>query len=156
MKAIKLLVSIGVCLLAGFIGSIFTFQAIPTWYATLNRPSIAPPNWIFGPVWTTLYILMGIALYLVWEKGLDKKEVKIGLIWFAIQLILNTKWSFLFFGMHSPLYGLVAIVFLWFSILLTIIYFFKVSKAAGWLLVPYILWVSFAAYLNYSFWLLNR
>ncbi|MCX6772964.1 MAG: tryptophan-rich sensory protein, partial [Candidatus Micrarchaeota archaeon] len=103
-------------LLAGAIGSLFTFEAIPTWYATLNKPSFAPPNWLFGPVWTTLYILMGVSAYLICQKGAKNEKVKFALSIFCIQLALNALWSILFFGLRSPLYGLVGIVFLWLSI----------------------------------------
>ena len=155
MNIYKLLVSIGVCLLAGVTGSIFTMPAIPTWYAALNRPPLAPPNWIFGPVWTTLFVLMGISAFLIWKKGLDRKDVKIALGIFIGQLVLNTLWSIIFFGLHSPGGALIEIVFLWLAILATIVAFYKISKPAAWLLVPYILWVSFAAYLNYAIWSLN-
>lgn len=152
---LKLIISIVICQLAGVIGSLFTRPAIPTWYATLRRPSFTPPNWIFSPVWITLFVLMGISAFLVWNKGLSDKEVKIALSIFAVQLILNVLWSVMFFGLRSPLAGFIEIVILWIVILLTILYFLKVSKAAGILLMPYILWVSFAVALNFSIWRLN-
>ena len=155
MDYLKLAVSVVVCFVAGFIGSIFTTPAIPTWYAQLNKPPFTPPNWLFAPVWTTLYLLMAISAYLVWRKGLGNKEIRIALGVFLVQLILNSLWSVLFFGLRSPLMGAIEIVVLWVAILLTIIYFFKISKAAGWLLVPYILWDSFAAILNFSVLILN-
>lgn len=148
----KLILSIVLCLLAGIIGSIFTTSAIPTWYAALQKPAFSPPNWIFGPVWTMLYILMGIALYIVWN---NKKKSKTGLTFFGIQLALNALWSIIFFGLKSPAYAFVNIVLLWISILLTIIYFYKTSKTAAYLLIPYILWVSFAAVLNFYIMMLN-
>jgi tryptophan-rich sensory protein len=151
----KLIASIVICQLAGVIGSLFTTPAIPTWYATLRKPSFNPPNWIFSPVWITLFVLMGIAAFLVWNKGLSDQKVKIALSIFAVQLILNVLWSVMFFGLRSPLAGLFDIVVLWMAILLTILYFFRVSSAAGILLIPYILWVSFAAVLNFSIWRLN-
>ena len=141
--------------LAGVIGSVFTFQSVTGWYTTLARPWFTPPNWLFGPAWVTLYFLMGVAAYLVWEKGWEKKEVKTALYWFGFQLALNALWSILFFGLQSPLYGLVGIVVLWLSIAMTIKKFNCVSKKAAWLLVPYILWVSFATLLNFSIWTLN-
>lgn len=141
--------------MAGIIGSLFTAASIPTWYATLTRPELSPPNWIFAPVWTTLFALMGIAAFLVWNKGLKRRDVRIALGIFSIQLILNTLWSIIFFGMQNPGAAFIEITFLWVAILATIIAFGKISKVAAWLLVPYILWVSFAAYLNYSFWILN-
>jgi len=152
---VKLLVAIVVCEMAGAVGSIFTFSAIPTWYATLKKPSFSPPNWLFGPVWLTLYTLMGISLYFVWSKGLKKEEVKNSIMLFGIQLFLNALWSFLFFGLHSTFYGLIGIAFLWFSIMVTIFKFYKISKNAAYLLLPYIAWVTFAMYLNYFVWILN-
>lgn len=140
---------------AGAIGSVFTVSAIPNWYAGLAKPALNPPGWIFAPVWTALYALMGIAAFLVWKKGLEKKEVKAALATFSVQLFLNAMWSILFFGLHDPFFALVDIVFLWIAILWTIIAFYKISRAAAYLLLPYLLWVTFAAYLNYSIWYLN-
>ncbi len=153
---IILVFSIGISLSAGAIGSIFTIQYIPTWYATLTKPFFAPPNWLFGPAWTTLYILMGISLFLILRKrNFFEKMNKIAIGFFGIQLVLNTLWSFLFFALQNPFYGLIGIIFLWFSILGTIIAFYPISKKAAYLLTPYILWVSFASILNASIWLLN-
>ncbi|SNQ60274.1 TspO/MBR family protein [Candidatus Methanoperedens nitratireducens] len=152
---LKLVISVIVCLFAGFIGSVFTFPSIPTWYAALTKPLFNPPYWIFAPVWTILFILMGISLYLVWNKGLQDKKVKISLFIFGVQLVLNVLWSFLFFGLHSPFYAFLEIIILWAAIVLTIVNFFKISRTAGLLLLPYILWVSFAAILNFSIWRLN-
>lgn len=156
IEIIKLGVSIIVCQAAGFIGSIFTTPAIPTWYASLKKPAFTPPNWLFAPVWTTLFLLMGIALFLIWRKGIESHGVKMALIIFLIQLALNILWSVAFFGMRSPLNGLIVIVLLWIAILLTIVHFYKLSSIAGILLVPYILWVSFAGILNVSLFTLNR
>jgi len=153
---LRLVVSLVACLAAGAIGSVFTRSAIPTWYATLEKPAFSPPNWLFAPVWTFLYILMGIAAFLVWCKGLGNRQVRIALIVFLIQLILNTLWSVVFFGLESPLYGLIVITVLWVAILVTVVMFFKVSRLASVLLWPYLLWVTFAAVLNASIWLLNR
>ena len=150
-KFIKLIISIIICQLAGVIGSIFTTSSIPTWYASLNKPEFNPPNWIFAPVWITLFTLMGISLYLVWSKGVNKKA----LTFFGIQLVLNTLWSIIFFGLQNILFAFIEIIILWIAILLTIIYFYRLSKAASYLLVPYILWVSFAAVLNFSIFLIN-
>jgi tryptophan-rich sensory protein len=152
---LKLVTSVIICLLTGFIGSIFTSPSIPTWYATLTKPSFNPPDWIFAPVWTTLFVLMGISLYLVLNEGLQDKKVKISLFLFGLQLLLNVLWSFLFFGLHSPFYAFLEILILWAAIVLTIVNFFKVSRKAGFLLLPYIFWVSFAAILNFSIWRLN-
>lgn len=143
------------CQLAGIIGSLFTYEAIPTWYATLNRPGIAPPNYVFAPVWTTLYTLMGIAAYLVWKKGWKKKEVKTALYTFGAQLALNTVWSIIFFGWKDLLLALAEILVLWAAIFVTIQQFWKLDKRAAYMMMPYLLWVSFATILNYSFWVLN-
>jgi len=116
---------------------------------------ISPPNWVFGPVWTTLYILMAVAAYLVWREA-KKEETKQGLIFWGEQLVLNAAWSVVFFGEHQILLGFATIIILWLTILVTTIWFFRVSRAAGWLMIPYILWVSFAAVLNYSVWLANK
>ena len=151
----KLIIAIIVSELAGIIGSVFTAPSIAGWYAGIVKPALNPPSWVFGPVWTTLFALMGISAFLIWKKGLDRKDVKIALGIFLGQLALNTLWSSIFFGLHSPGGALVEIVFLWLAILATIIAFAKISKPAAWLLVPYILWVSFAAYLNYAIWALN-
>ena len=155
-KMVKLTVSVLACLLAGFIGSIATMPSIPTWYASLQKPAFNPPNWIFGPVWTTLFIMMGVAAFLVWDKGLENKKVRISLAIFGLQLLLNVLWSILFFGLQSPLYAFIDIIMLWASILATIIYFYRISAAAAYLLIPYILWVSFASILNLSIVILNR
>lgn len=152
----KLLVCVVVCLCAGLIGSVFTRGAIPTWYATLEKPSFSPPNWLFAPVWTLLYLLMGIAAFLVWRRGLENRQVRIALIVFLIQLVLNALWSVVFFGLESPLYGLIVISALWVAILFTVLKFFRISSVASVLLWPYLLWVTFAAVLNASIWLLNR
>ncbi len=153
MKIGKLIVSIGVSFLAGVVGSIFTFSAIPTWYATLAKPSFNPPNWLFGPAWTILYILMGIALYLIWTSATQNK--KIAYMAFFVQLILNALWSIIFFGAHNLGLAFGEIVLLWLAIIWTILEFRKISKPAGYLLIPYIFWVTFAAILNFSVWRLN-
>lgn len=159
-NALQLIAAILITESAGIIGSLFTAPAISGWYTGLIKPALNPPSWIFGPVWTTLFALMGIAVFLVWSSyakaSEDKKKgIKIALALFGIQLVLNTLWSILFFGMQSPGAALIEIVLLWVSILATIIAFYKISKPAAWLLVPYILWVSFASYLNYVIWTLN-
>lgn len=148
----KLIISILICLLAGFIGSFYTAPAISTWYATLQKPSFTPPDRVFFPVWTSLFIMMGISLFLVWKK--EEKKVT-ALYIFTAQLILNVLWSVAFFGLRSPLLGLIEIIILWIAILTTILSFMKISRTAGYLLIPYILWVSFAAILNFSIWRLN-
>lgn len=148
LNLIKLFLAIVICESAGLIGSLFTFSAIPTWYATLNKPFFSPPNFVFGPVWTTLYFLMGVSLYLVWMK---KKSLTI----FWIQLFFNVTWSLVFFGLKNPLLAFINIIFLWTAIFLTIKHFFRISKLAAYLLVPYLLWVSFASILNLAIVILN-
>jgi tryptophan-rich sensory protein len=153
---IKLLVSVLVCQLAGVIGSIFTASSVKTWYAAINKPSFTPPNWLFGPVWIFLFLLMGISLFLVWSHPFTApKDRKRALIIFGAQLALNAFWSYAFFGSKSPLFGFIVIVILWITILMTSIRFLKISELAGWLLIPYILWISFASVLNFAILLLN-
>ncbi len=150
----KLVITIVGAQAAGIIGSFFTVSAIPEWYEYLTKPPLIPPNWIFAPVWTALFLMMGIAAFMVWREGLHKKDVKIGMSLFVVQLILNTFWSIIFFGMRAPGLALIEISFLWLAILATLIYFWRVSKVAGVLMIPYLLWVTFAAYLNLGvFWL---
>lgn len=151
----KLIVSVVGCELVGIAATPFTLSAIPTWYASLNKPIFSPPNWIFGPVWTLLYFLMGISVFLIWKKSIKNKKIKNALLYFGIQLFLNFLWSLLFFGLHNPLLGLIDIFFLLCSIVLTISTFFKISKVASYLLVPYLLWVSFATILNLALFALN-
>jgi len=154
MKWIKLIVSLALPQIAGIIGSLFTVKSIPTWYAALNKPGFNPPNWIFGPVWITLYVMMGISFYLVWIK---KDVPNSGFLFslFILQLILNALWSIIFFGLKSPGFAFMEIIFLWLIILMCVINFYKVSKVSSLLLVPYLLWVGFAALLNYYLWRLN-
>ncbi len=155
IDTLKVVASIILCQLAGLIGSIFTTPAIPTWYESLIKPFFNPPNWIFGPVWVSLYLLMGISLFVIWQRRENNLQAKRGFILFFAQLILNTLWSVAFFGLKSPFLGLITIIFLWFAIFFTIQHFLKMSKVAALLLLPYILWVSFAALLNFSLWVLN-
>ncbi len=154
-KLVKLLIAILGCQVAGIVGSLFTSPSIPNWYATIEKPGFTPPNWVFAPVWTFLFVLMGVSAYLVWNKGLENKNVKMALLIFSIQLALNMLWSFLFFRLQSPLYAFFEIIVLWLAIVLTILNFFKISRAASWLLIPYIIWVSFAAILNFYIVRLN-
>lgn len=151
----KLIVSIIGCELVGIISSFFTISAISTWYSTLNKPSFAPPNWVFGPAWTFLYFLMGISFYLIWKQDWKKKKIKTAGIFFLIQLGLNFLWSPVFFGLRSPLLGLINIVAMWILIIITMRKFYPLSKSAFYLLVPYLLWVSFATILNAAIVLLN-
>jgi benzodiazapine receptor len=152
---IKLIISIGVPLLVGGVGGLVTTPAISTWYATLNKPWFTPPSWIFGPVWITLYILMGLALFLVWRSPRSRTR-DIGIALFTAQLAVNLFWSFAFFGLENTLYGVFTIIPLWILIAATIYQFYKVSKGAAYLMVPYILWVSIATALNTAVYLLNR
>lgn len=148
---------------AGLLGSLVTTPSIGSWYSTLTKPELAPPNWVFGPVWTTLFLFMGIAAFLVWQKGAGPKQakphvkaqVKTALMLFGLQLALNVFWSYIFFGLQAPGLAVIEIIALWCAILATILAFEHVSKPAAWLMVPYLAWVSFAGYLNYMIWFLN-
>jgi benzodiazapine receptor len=155
-RALRILIFVLVCELAGIVGSFFTTPSIPGWYAGLDKPSFNPPNWVFAPVWTLLYALMGLSAYLIYEKGPKRKEVRVALAVFAGQLVLNALWSIVFFGAHMILGAAVVIIILWGMILASIWLFSKISKAAAYLLIPYILWVSFATILNISLYVLNR
>lgn len=154
-KILKLFISLGVVQMAGIIGSFFTAPNIPVWYEGLTKPELAPPNWIFAPVWITIFVLMGISLFLVWDRGLKRREVRVAMLVFFVQLIFNTLWSVIFFGLQSLGLAFLWIVVLWSAIVININLFMRISKVAGWLLAPYIIWVSFAAYLNYAIWILN-
>ena len=151
-NALKFLISIIICEAVGALGAIFTTPEIGGWYKTLRKPIINPPNWIFGPVWTVLFVLMGISLYIIWAKG--GKNIKAVSV-FGLQLALNLFWSILFFYFKSPGMAFVEIIFLWLAILWTIVEFYKLSRTAAFILLPYIIWVSFAALLNYSILMLN-
>lgn len=154
-RGLKAIISILTCLSAGFIGSFFTSPNISIWYASLQKPEFNPPNSVFAPVWTILYILMGISLFLVWKEGWENKNVRTSMGIFGVQLLLNIAWSGLFFGLQNPFYALIEILILWFAIFLTILKFYNINKVASILLIPYILWVSFASVLNYFIWVLN-
>jgi len=151
---IGLAVFILVSFAAASVGSLVTTPSIPTWYASLAKPTWTPPDWIFGPVWTLLYLMMAVAAWLVWRPtGLVGAKLPLGL--FAIQLVLNSLWSILFFGLQSSLGAFVEIILLWASILATMIVFWRRSRVAGALLAPYLAWVGFAAALNFAIWRLN-
>lgn len=155
MKSIpKFLLSLVLCFGAAIIGSVFTRMSVSTWYLELAKPALAPPNWIFAPVWNILYFLMAVAIYLVWIKDVSATKQKATYA-FYFQLLLNIFWSVVFFGLRSPLAGLVVIGILIFAIALTISYFARISKVSSYLLWPYLLWVCFASYLNYQLWILN-
>lgn len=153
--AIGLILSIAACFLAAAIGGFATASSVSGWFAEINKPSWNPPDWVFGPVWTVLYLMMGVSAWLVWKQS-GFKDAALPLGCFAVQLALNTTWSILFFGIRQPGWAFVEIIVLWFSIALTIVLFFKHSKLAAGLLVPYLLWVTFASCLNYSIWSLNQ
>ena len=153
-KMLRFLACWGICLGAGLLGMIFTSPAIPGWYASLVKPSFNPPNWIFAPVWNLLYTMMAAALFIV-SGTKSSRERSLAVYTFAGQLSLNAAWSAVFFGAQSPLGGLVVIILLWLAILLTIQRFRPISRYAAWLLVPYLLWVSFASVLNFFLWRLN-
>jgi len=156
-KIFRILVVVVTCLVVGYFSGTVTRSAITTWYPTLVKPSFNPPNWIFAPVWSMLYVMMGVAAGLVWNRmELEKDAVKKALVFFAIQLALNALWSFLFFGLKNPMLAGLEIVILWLMIYETYTKFVKINKTAGYLLVPYLLWVSFAAVLNASIWWLNK
>jgi translocator protein len=153
----KILVCVATCLAIGFLSGQVTKDAILTWYPTIEKPIFNPPNWVFAPVWSLLFMMMGVAAGLVWTKLEGSKEVvRKALIFFAIQLALNSLWSYLFFGLHNPFLALIEIVLLWLLIYETYNQFVKINKIAGYLLIPYLLWVGFATILNANIWWLNR
>ena len=152
---IGLAVAVGICFAAAGVGSLYTSPAIPGWYASLQKPAWNPPNWVFGPVWTLLYLMMAVAAWLVWrERGFAGATLPLAL--FFLQLVLNAFWSIIFFGWRNPALALVEIFFLWAAIFATMLAFWRVSHAAGWLMWPYLLWVTFAGFLNLTIWRLNR
>ena len=153
-KILKLIVSILICQGAGFIGSFFTVSSVGSWYQRLAKPSFSPPDWLFGPVWITLYLLMGISLYLVWSQW-PLPGTKAALALFGLQLFLNAAWSVLFFGLKQPGPAFVEIAILFSAIAVTFLLFIRISKPAAYLLIPYLVWVGFAAFLNFSIWRLN-
>ncbi|PLX17005.1 MAG: TspO protein [Candidatus Muiribacterium halophilum] len=153
-NTLRLILSIIICNLAGIFGAVFTKKSVSTWYTTLEKPSFNPPGWVFGPVWTVIYIMMGISLFYIWDSK-DNKLKKKTLILFYIQLLLNGLWSFLFFGLRSPFYAFIDIILLLIFIFLTIAYSFKISRKISYLLLPYLLWVCFATLLNYKILVLN-
>lgn len=156
MKSLsKLFVSVTICELAGILSTPFSIAAIPTWYVSLVKPPFAPPNWIFGPVWILLYALMGVSFYRIWQLGWKNKKVRIAGYYFGAQLILNFLWSISFFGLRSPILGLINIIALLALIILTMKHFSPLSKVAFILFVPYVLWVGFATLLNTAIVILN-
>lgn len=154
-KLTYVFISVVICLVIGYLSSIVTQSSVNDWYTTLNKPSFNPPNWLFAPVWTVLYILMGISAGWVWAKGFHHKWVKTGLYHFGFQLLLNALWSIVFFGLKNPFVALLVIIALVIMLILTIKWFKVVSKFAAVLLIPYLAWVCFATLLNYNIWVLN-
>ena len=156
MKVIaKLISSVSICLMTGLVGSALTMDSVNTWYAELSKPSFNPPDWAFGVVWPILYAMMGVAAFLIWRKGIGSRQVRVALGLFVLQLILNGIWTPIFFGLHMMGLALGEMILLWLAILATIVNFWKISKPAAYLLIPYILWVSFAIALNAALWHLN-
>lgn len=143
-----------VCLVVEFLGAVFTFPSVRGWYAELAKPSWTPPNWVFTPVWTVLFLMMALAGWLVWRKG-DAQASTVALVLFGIQLVLNAAWSLLFFTLQSPGWAFAEIVVLWCAILFTLLTFWRIRTVAGVLLLPYLLWVSYAAALNFALWRMN-
>ncbi len=151
----RLIISLALPQLAGLIGALFTVSAIPTWYASLQRPSFSPPNWVFGPAWTILYILMGISIYLIWQRIKEGKKIKSVMFLFWVHLFFNAIWSIIFFGFQNPKLALINIVIIWLFIIILMFKFWKINRWSTYLLIPYFLWVSFASILNYFIWYLN-
>nr|WP_294936297.1 TspO/MBR family protein [uncultured Flavobacterium sp.] len=156
-KITRILTVVVTCLCIGYFSGLVIRESVEIWFPTLVKPSFTPPNWVFAPVWSTLYIMMGVAAGLVWNRmETDKGNVRKGLLFFAIQLALNFLWSYLFFGLHNPLVALVELMLLWLMIYETYLQFKKIDKIAGMLLLPYLGWVAFAGILNASIFWLNR
>lgn len=151
---LAIIISVVVAQLAGVVGSIFTAPSIQTWYAYLEKPFFSPPNWLFAPAWITLYTLMGIAAFFVWKKRGELRAKK-ALYFYGAQLLLNSLWLVIFFGLKNPPLAFLEIISLWLLIAITAVRFYKIERAAGLLFIPYFLWVSFAAVLNFAIWLLN-
>ena len=153
----KILIFVVTCIAIGYLSGTVTRSSVVTWFPTLIKPNFNPPAWVFAPVWSTLYIMMGIAAGLVWNRiDFERETVRKALLFFVIQLVLNALWSILFFGLKNPLLALIEIVLLWLMIYETYVKFVKIDKIAGYLFIPYLLWVSFATVLNASIWWLNR
>lgn len=151
----KLIVSVVVCQIAGLIPAVFVYRPFPSWYNNLAKPSFTPPGWVFAVVWPALFLLMGLAAYLVWSTAMNSDGKNIAMLFFWLQLFINMLWSFIFFLMHSPLLAFLELMVLWVAIVLTIGKFYRVSKAAAWLMVPYLLWVTFAGVMNFAVVIMN-
>lgn len=156
-KITRILAVVVTCLVIGYFSGMVTSSSVTTWFPTLIKPSFNPPSWVFAPVWSILFVMMGVAAGLVWDRiEAEREAVKKALIFFAIQLGLNALWSYLFFGLRNPMLAGLEIIVLWLMIFETYIQFVKINKIAGYLLLPYLAWVSFASVLNGSIWWLNR
>jgi tryptophan-rich sensory protein len=154
-RTLKLTISVLLCQLAGLVGSFFTRTSVDIWYKILEKPFFTPPSWVFAPVWIILYFLMGISAFLIWDIGLDQPQIRNALKVFLLQLIINSSWSMVFFGMQNLLLSVIVIMLLWIVILWTMVKFHKISKTAAVILIPYFCWVSFAMILNIMFLMLN-
>lgn len=154
-KLYYIAISVAICLVIGYLSSVATQSSVTDWYPTLNKPSFNPPNWLFAPVWSVLYVMMGVAAGLVWARGFHHVWVKTALYHFIFQLLFNALWSIVFFGLQEPFWSLLVILTLLVLIILTIKWFNVVNKTAAYLLIPYLLWVCFATALNYKIWELN-
>lgn len=155
-NALKLVIAVAAPLAVGGLSGIATARGVAIWYPTLVKPAFNPPAWVFGPVWTVLYLAMGVAAFLVWRRGFDTVGVGVAMTAFAVQLVFNGLWSVLFFGLQAPGLAFADIIALWLAIGVTVVLFWRLVPGAGWLLLPYWAWVSFAAVLNGSIWILNR
>lgn len=156
-KYLRIIYCVAICLVVGYLSSITTQSSINTWYPTLIKPSFNPPNWLFAPVWTLLFIMMGIAAGMIWNQLENQRElVKKALLFFTVQLLLNALWSYLFFGLNNVLLALIEVILLWLVIYETFHIFRKIDKKAAYLFIPYLIWVAFAAVLNGSIYYLNR
>jgi len=155
-SVVSLAIAVGIVFAAAAIGSVGTSSSVSTWYQTIRRPVFTPPGWVFGPVWTVLYVMMAVAAWMVWRKFGFGPTGRVPLALFGIQLVLNACWSLLFFGLQNPGLALVEIIFLWAAVLATTVRFWRVAPTAGLLMVPYLLWGSFACVLNASIWWMNR
>lgn len=153
MRLLPLIISILIAQVAGVIGSFFTVASVGDWYADLVLPSVAPPSWLFAPVWVTLYTLMGIAAYLVWQRR--SVGGRRALTVYGVQLVFNAMWSAIFFGLRNPGMAFAEIILLLLLIVFTTIVFWRIDHRAGWLFMPYLVWVGFASYLNFAIWVLN-
>ncbi len=154
-KFLKLVFSIAICQVIGIISGVATRESVTTWYQELTKPSFNPPNYIFAPVWIILYTLMGISLFLIWKDGLDKNNSKFAFYFFIFHLVINGLWSFVFFKWQSLMFSFFVITILWIIIIIIIYLFYKLNKLSSILLIPYLLWVSYASILNYYIWRLN-